>query len=360
MVVRSCVYGVRSMRAYFLLLTVLGAAGCTWARPVTYEIPPGVSASFTPSQLTASEIYAKTFCSVLELEFGSEGWETCDKYVRMTRPHPVRPLHRLRKDWALLRLGGFGAQCVAEKAEAFEDAAKHLEMAHGITSYHVPLGAFDTSEQNAVRIRDFVKHHPSTRFIVIAHSKGAADVMVALATYPRELRQIEAVITVAGAVGGSWLVDRFQGLNERVLNRLSLPTCVPGQTSPSGQNAIDSMRRTNRQAFLARHERLPIPAFSISAVSTRKKTSKILLPLWDRVAPYALEQDSHIVERESIVPGGTFLGRALGDHWAVAMPFDPNMKVSERALKVIDKNKYPRPALIEAALRVAIDKLAHP
>jgi hypothetical protein len=294
------------------------------------------------------------FCTVLRREFDSQ-WGPCDKYVKMPAPPPPGTLDDFPSGWTILRLGGFGAQCMADAAETFADVAAHLETTHRVVSPHVSLGAFDSSEQNAIRIRDFVVSRPSSeRFIILAHSKGAADAMVALASFPTELRRVEGLVTIAGAVGGSWLVDRLQRVNEQALRHLSLPTCLPRQTR---DNAIDSMRRTNRQQFLASHEHLAIPSFSISAVSTRDTTSKILLPLWHRVAPYAQEQDSHLVERETIVPGGTFLGRALGDHWAVAMPFEPNSKVTKKALKWIDHNKYPRPALAEAALRIALQHL---
>ena len=100
-------------------------------------------------------------------------------------------------------------------------------------------------------------------------------------------------------------------------------------------------------------------AYSISAVSTKDNTSEVLMPLWKRLGPYTKEHDSHILERETIVPGGRFLGRAKGDHWAVAMPFYG--KVSEDALKIINHNKFPRPALIEAAVRIVAEDLkAHP
>jgi pimeloyl-ACP methyl ester carboxylesterase len=99
----------------------------------------------------------------------------------------------------------------------------------------------------AARIRDFVIGQPSTRkFIVVAHSKGAADTMVALALYGRQLSQIKAVITVAGAVGGSWLVDRLQKLNDQLLRGLDLPSCL--KPARSGPNGIDSMRRDVRHA----------------------------------------------------------------------------------------------------------------
>jgi hypothetical protein len=337
------------------LLALIASAGCTWARPATYPVEPGLSASFTPSERVASEAYAEMFCSVLETEF-AESWDSCDKYVRMTAPQKPRALGTIPAGWTVLRIGGFGAQCVAATAEAFADAGTHLET-HGFTQYHVPVGAFDTSERNAERIRDFVVNLGSGhRFIVVAHSKGAADMMVALTSYPSELKDVAALITVAGAVGGSHLVDRLDKLNRELISKLGLPTCLSPLKAP-GPNAIDSMRRANRQKFLAEHERLKVPAFSISAVSTRDNTSRILQGLWDHVAPFAQEQDSHIVEREAIVPGGQFLGRALGDHWAVAFPFDPNPKVSAAALRVIDKNRFPREALIEAAVRVAVQSV---
>ena len=69
-----------------------------------------------------------------------------------------------------------------------------------------------------------------------------------------------------------------------------------------------------------------------------------------------MEQDSQLSARDDC-SWGTFLGRALGDHWAVAMPFDPNPKVTEKQLRMINHNKFPREALVEAALRVALKKL---
>jgi pimeloyl-ACP methyl ester carboxylesterase len=336
-----------------ILLMALFASGCKWARPATYPIETGLSSSFTPSERMASDAYAEMFCSVLEAEFHGQ-WGPCNTYLKMTAAPQPQPLDKLPNEWILLRIGGFGAQCLAATAEAFGDAGLHLEQAHGFTQYHVPVGAFDTSERNAERIRDFVlKLSAGHRFIVVAHSKGAADMMTALTQYPNELKDVRALITVAGAIGGSHLVDRLDKLNRDLISQLRLPTCL-SQPASSGPNAIDSMRRPVRQTFLAQHEHLTVPSFSISAVSTKDATSEILKPLWERVAPFAKEQDSHIVEREAVVPGGVFLGRALGDHWAVAFPLDPNPKVPRSALRVIDKNRFPREALVEAAVRIVM------
>jgi pimeloyl-ACP methyl ester carboxylesterase len=238
--------------------TVLATSGCL--RPIQYPIEPGISASFTPTERAVSEEYAKTFCSVLEAEFGAD-WEACDRYVRMDVPYRAEPLDDIPSGWTLLRVGGFGAQCLADVAETFADAGDHLAGTHGVIQHHVPLGAFDSSERNAERIRAFITNLAgSHQFIVVAHSKGAADMMVALTKFPADLRNVRALITVAGAVGGSYLVDDLEKLNRDVLRRLGLPTCLSDAGVP-GANAIDSMRRTNRQQFLADHVRLDVPAF---------------------------------------------------------------------------------------------------
>ena len=58
-------------------------------------------------------------------------------------------------------------------------------------------------------------------------------------------------------------------------------------------------------------------------------------------------------------PGGLFLGTALGDHWAVALPF---AEAHDSALdRLVDHNRYPRTALLEALVRfVTSDLVRHP
>jgi hypothetical protein len=347
------------MRRILLVAAVAVAGGCAWARPVEYGLPPGISAAFAPSEREIALKFQKMFCTVLENEFGSE-WNSCSEYVDMPQAHTAGTLDVLPTGFTVLQLGGFGAQCVSNVAETFGDSAEHLRTNHGLTAIHVPLGAFASSEDNAGLIRQFVIDRADTeKFIVLAHSKGAADLMVAFAKYGADLTQIKAVITVAGAVGGSWLVDRVPGVVGELLEAIGDSTCRPLMRAQPN-NAVESMRRQTRQEFLATHERMTTPSFAISAVSTEDTTSKVLKPLWKRLLPYAKEQDSHIMERESVIPGGRFLGRALGDHWAVAFPFIPNPNASQKLQDLANKNRYPRQALIEAALRIAIAEIPPP
>ena len=350
----------RLVRNASLLLSVTLLAACRHAPPVTYRIPPGLSASFAPDALKTNKRYQQAFCSVLaERIFDGDDWQECKTYVDMAsslQPQALKDDNL--KDWTLLLVGGFGAQCFSPTIVAFKDAAYHLKQYHGVAYRVIDVDGFGSSEGNAALIVKKVAGLKDQRFIAVTHSKGAADFMVALTKYPNELKRVKGLITIAGAVGGSWLVDDLIGLNKSVLSKLLLKKCeAPRRLLDNG---LDSMRRDKRQEFLAS---VPHnwPAYSISAVSKEKNTSDVLKPLWRRVLPYALEQDSHIVEREALVPAGEYLGRALGDHWAVAMPFTPNDAIKGAARRFVDRrvqwNRFPRAALVEAAVRIVTEDI---
>ncbi|MGH9140887.1 MAG: hypothetical protein ACRD2I_07075 [Vicinamibacterales bacterium] len=248
------------------MATALVGAGCR-IPPAKFGIPPGISTSFSPDALRTNRRYQARFCSVLaEREFAAEKWTTCRNYVDMPAALPPEALDVISTDFTLLLVGGFGAQCFAPTVVAFKDAAEHLRTIHKVGYHVIKVAAFGSSEDNAEMIKDAVAKLPEQRFIAVTHSKGAADFMVALTKFgSSDLKRVEALVTVAGAVGGSWLADDFVGLNERVLKGIVLPSCLSRQGRAGPQNGLDSMRRDKRQEFLA-----SVPhdwrGYSISAV----------------------------------------------------------------------------------------------
>ena len=60
---------------------------------------------------------------------------------------------------------------------------------------------------------------------------------------------------------------------------------------------------------------------------------------------------------DQIIPGSTLLGFLNADHWAIAVPVNRSHPVISRRL--VDKNDYPREALLEAVLRFIEDDLDH-
>ena len=68
-------------------------------------------------------------------------------------------------------------------------------------------------------------------------------------------------------------------------------------------------------------------------------------------------QDGQLLRDDAIVPGAKVLGAALADHFGVALPFD---KSSDSAVRSgIDKNTYPRAALLESLIRFVTADLEH-
>ncbi len=60
--------------------------------------------------------------------------------------------------------------------------------------------------------------------------------------------RVTAVVGVAGPVGGSPLADEVDDLYMKLLRRVPLPTCPPGDGG-----AVDSLRRSNRLQWLSQY-----------------------------------------------------------------------------------------------------------
>ena len=91
----------------------------------------------------------------------------------------------------------------------FQFALGHLQD----LGYHTALIKVDglsSSTHNARQIRDAVVAMdlaPDERLVLVGYSKGTPDILEGLATYPELARRVAAVVSVAGAVGGSPLAD---------------------------------------------------------------------------------------------------------------------------------------------------------
>jgi hypothetical protein len=81
----------------------------------------------------------------------------------------------------------------------------------------------------------------------------------------------------------------------------------------------------------------------------------MLLQAWQILAAYDSEQDSQLTKLDAIVPGSTFLGAARADHLAVALGFEDS--AGSEIKSIMDKNHYPRAALLESLVRFVISDL---
>jgi hypothetical protein len=121
--------------------------------------------------------------------------------------------------------------------------------------------------------------------------------------------------------------------------------------------AVESLRRSVRISWLSAHQ-LPrsVRHDSLATFTSRDKMSRILRPFYDILARTEPINDGLVICSDAIIPGSVLLGYPNADHLAVAMPFD--RRTSHTLAWLIDKNDYPRAALMEAAVRFAEEDLA--
>jgi hypothetical protein len=248
---------------------------------------------------------------------------------------------------------GLLAECVAEKSTVFSDARVQLEEIGYKTDYIQTRGRKGSSE-NADLIRDAVTGMPAgEKLIFVTHSKGTVDTLEALVKYPSLAERTAAVVSVSGAVNGSPLAEAFPEFLLKLAHELPLSSCPPGENI----EAVRSLRRNVRLSWLSTHQ-LPksVRYYSLAAFTARENTSRILRPFYDILAGTEPINDSLVICSDAIIPGSVLLGYPNADHVAVAMPFDP--KASHTMAWLIDKNDYPRAALLEAAVRFVEEDLA--
>jgi pimeloyl-ACP methyl ester carboxylesterase len=349
----------------FAIFVVLSLASCTTKRPA--PAPDAIAPSVLVPTTDAGIIdgrgrFREIFLAVLAARSpkNAEGTPYTDGTTLWKLygelPATGEPVHMgpPADGYRIVVVPGLLAECVADISMAFGDARKQLQEI-GYKMDYIQTKGRRRSAYNADLIRDAVLRMPAEeKIIFVTHSKGTVDTLEALAKYPDVARRTAAVISFSGAVDGSPLAEAFPGFLLKIAHEMPLSSCPPGE----GSEAVASLRRNARISWLAAH---PLPKnvryYSLAAFATRENTSRMLRPFYDILAKTDPVNDSMVLCSDAIIPGSTLLGYPNADHWAVAMPVDRRKSPAFAAL--VDKNEYPREALLEAALRFAEEDLAH-
>jgi pimeloyl-ACP methyl ester carboxylesterase len=200
----------------------------------------------------------------------------------------------------VLFIGGIFARCL--DVEVFQDARKHLDEAHMTATEHLPVYGNGSSEQNAQLIATHLREASgSTPYIVVGHSKGGVDLLETWVHHADIRPRIKALVTVASPVAGSRLVD---GVPD-ILKALSLKLPNIG-TCPLGDGlGYVSLARATRQRFVREHlgDVNALRSYSVTAVASEDNTSRILQGLWRYQATFSLDQDSHVIADDAVLPG---------------------------------------------------------
>jgi hypothetical protein len=288
----------------------------------------------------------------------------CEEALRRAPDEPPptgRPVHLgpARLPLRVLVVPGLYGECVADLVTPFAGAIEHLEQVHGCRAGLLPVSGRSSSARNAAQIRDFLAAsppEPGEKVVLVGYSKGVCDALQAVAGHKGVRRRVDAVVSVAGAVGGSVLVEGIPEPLAAVVSRADLPGCDAGDGG-----GIDSLRRSTRRDWLARHA-LPrsVRYFSLVALPEPDRVSAILRPGYRRIADVDPRNDGQVVWADALIPAGTFLGYANADHWAVALPIVRAVPAGLRtaAAAVLDRNAFPREVLLETIVRHVEEELA--
>ena len=298
--------------------------------------------------------FADVFCSVLKQNNPDGGtWGGCEQYIDGGGKTDVK-LGPVSTKYRIEIVPGLMSSCFSD-SPAFGDGQTALHDKYGVTAELIPVPN-DSSEDNAKLIAQALRDKwksDQRKFIVLGYSKGAPDLQVALAKEDGLTPMVAAAVSVAGAVAGSPIADALPAAADRWLKQYSLPGCKG--TLPNG---FKSLQRVVRQAFLASYPSLGVPAYSIVAKSDRLHTSKSLFETWELLTAYGAVEDGQLLREDAIYPDAKYLGAALADHFAIALPFN---KSKDGAIKAgMDKNNYPRSALLEAIVRFVVQDLEGP
>lgn len=288
---------------------------------------------------------ADLFCSVLKQGNPDSGdWGSCDQYIETAGRTDLK-LGPITKKYRVAIVPGLMSSCFSD-APAFLEGRAALKDRYGVDVDLISVPN-DASEDNAQVIAKTLRElarGDDRKFILVGYSKGAPDVQVALARQEGLAGLTAAVVSVAGAVGGSPIADVLPKIAERYVNQYQLQGCQGDLAA-----GFRSLKSETRHAFLASYPRTPVPAYSVVAKADKTHTSKSLLETWQLLTSFGGIQDGQLLRDDAVFPEAKYLGAALADHFAIALPFEKSNNPMKAGM---DKNRYPRAALLEAIVRL--------
>lgn len=341
------------------LLMLLGGCQTSPSREHTLRSPAMVRLPVQQSALHDGRgRFREIFCAVLTARSTATVSPDCAQaLVALTdeRPGPARAvdLAPSRAGLQVLFVMGLASDC-ARNGDLVADELLAPLAAQGYSGRVLALSGLSSSADNARRLRSALlampmptSTHPEAggRIVLVAHSKGVVDSLEALVAHPEIRARVGAVLSLAGAVGGSPLADLAPDGLERLLQGALGADCDPGDL-----RALQSLKPAERQRWLATNQ-LPgdVGYFSIVALPAPGRLSTGLRATGHVLDDIDPRNDGNLLAQDQVIPQGTLLGLVNADHWAVMTRMQASPKAAVRRLA--DRNEFPRPALVEAALR---------
>jgi hypothetical protein len=340
----------------------LGACAAKPLLPYSLDTPPLVLVPASQAGIQDKRgRFRDIYCAVLGArEPEVPDWRPCEEALSRVGTEPAgtgRPvdLGPSKRRLVAAMVAGIGYQCFEPWLQAPGTTATRLRR-FGYDMTLLKVDALSSSATNARQIRDAIMAMPAEagapRLVLLGYSKGAPDILEAVVAYPEIRRRVAAVVSAAGAIGGSALA------NDATQYQADLLRHFPGASCDSGDGGgVNSLRPATRRAWLASNP-LPreLPYYSLVTFPQPDRISSILTGSYNKLALVDARNDSQMIFYDQIIPASTLLGYINADHWALAVPIARTH--STIGSMFVTQNAYPREALAEALLRFVEEDLA--
>ena len=345
-----------------MLTLVISACSSKPLLPYTEDAPPLVLMPASQAGIVDERgRFREIFCAVLEERQATlPDYRPCDEALTVVGKEPVGTggeveLGDSQHGLIVAMVPGLGWNCMSEWLNIKDTAGTHIRQL-GYDMVTLKVDALSSSSRNARQIRDEIVamrlEGATRRLVLIGYSKGAPDILEAVVTYPEIRPYIAAVISVAGAVGGSPLA------NDASQSQLELFKLWPDAKCSTGDGgALQSLLPATRKNWLVQNP-LPqdFPYYSLVTFPKPERISSILQSSYDKLSRVDARNDSQLVFYDQVIPGSVLLGYINADHLAAAVPIARTHETIGSMF--VDMNSYPREALLEAVLRFVEEKLS--
>ena len=344
-------------------LFLSACAGTPPAQPPMEQTRSEVQAYIASEQVIDDRgRFREILCAVTD-DHGEElpDYRPCDDALRTTgleqgaTGKPV-PMRRSDSNSLVLLVPGLGWNCFEDWLDLTGSVSKHLSWI-GYELRAIPVDGLSSTTNNAAQINDYVANlsgpDAERRIILIGYSKGAPDILTAIVGYPELAARVDAVVSLAGAVGGSPLsVDATQA-------QANMLTMVPGSKCEEEQGdneAVRSLLPEVRQAWL-KENALPsnIRYYSVITFPEEERISWALKNSYLLLGETDIRNDTQLVIFDQFIPGSKAIAIVNADHWAIAVPVARSHPVVGGTL--VNRNDYPREIFLEALLRYVEEDL---
>ena len=350
-----------ALLAAVMLATALCGCSSPPLSPYTTDAPPLILLSAEQASIRDERArFREIYCAVLEAHgHALPDYRPCEQALTRVgnEPAPTGKPVDLGPSRLHLVVGfvpGLGWECFSNWLDTTGSVAAHLAR-FGYDAKLIHVGGLTGTEANARQIRDAILAMQlgagERRLVLVGYSKGAPDILEAIIAYPEIRPYLAAVISAAGAVGGSPLANDAKDSAADLLKHWPGARC---ETSDGG--AVASMRTNARRNWLSQH---PLPNdfryYSLVTYPDPERISRVLRGSYDKLSKVDGRNDSQVVSYDQLIPGSTLIGYLNADHWAIAVPVNRSHQWLTSTL--VTENAYPREALLEAVLRLVEEDL---